>query len=507
MEQQAAQKQRLDLTVSSEYSHASFSAQPMDVMLTLNSLSDPDIDDNVDGGDFKRSPIDLVCVVDTSESMKGEKMDLMRKTLQFMMSQLRSSDRISCVTFDQSVNVIFPLMYMTVENKKRASLLIDQRVQAGNCTNLSGGLLEALDIMKKRLNSGVASGSDSGGGGSSQNGEKRADVASILLFTDGLANVGIRNSKQIVTMVQKLLKNMDYTSTVFTFGFGTDHDANMLRDVAEAGHGLYYYIDSMEKIPETFGDCLGGLLSVVAQNIKIVVETVDNGVEIVVDGKDSSSGGIGSSMLIQKRNCNIIVPNHKVEFVVGDIYYEESKNLVFTVKLPLVRSIVDSQLVVKATVTYFDVIDMATVSFERQLSVKREGVTEAPTYRSVNGLLDQQRNRILCANALEEGRLLANKSNLEEARTVIHTAMNKIMHSPAYQKKDEFCEGLVKDMKDCLEDMNERTRYEQLGSKKLNNYWMSTAYERSTNEKSAAQSRYVTNSKKKTARFCSANVL
>ena len=39
----------------------------------------------------------------------------------------------------------------------------------------------------------------------------------------------------------------------------------MLKSVAEAGSGLFYYLDNSDSIPESFCDCLGGLLSVAAQ--------------------------------------------------------------------------------------------------------------------------------------------------------------------------------------------------------------------------------------------------
>ena len=52
---------------------------------------------------------------------------------------------------------------------------------------------------------------------------------------------------------------------VFTFGYGSEHDANMLRAIADAGSGLFYYINNVDCIPDSFCDCLGGLLSVAAQ--------------------------------------------------------------------------------------------------------------------------------------------------------------------------------------------------------------------------------------------------
>lgn len=62
-----------------------------------------------------------------------------------------------------------------------------------------------------------------------------------------------------------MLEQIDRQACVFTFGYGGDHDADLLHAVAEAGNGLFYYIDNSESIPESFCDCLGGLLSVAAQ--------------------------------------------------------------------------------------------------------------------------------------------------------------------------------------------------------------------------------------------------
>ena len=63
------------------------------------------------------------------------------------------------------------------------------------------------------------------------------------------------------SVIQQIGRNV----CVFTFGFGTDHDADMLRSIADAGNGLYYFLDDVDSIPESFCDCLGGLLSVAAQ--------------------------------------------------------------------------------------------------------------------------------------------------------------------------------------------------------------------------------------------------
>jgi hypothetical protein len=40
------------------------------------------------------------------------------------------------------------------------------------------------------------------------------------------------------------------------------------------GNGLYYAIEAAEAIPTAFADCLGGLLSVCAENIRLKLEAL-----------------------------------------------------------------------------------------------------------------------------------------------------------------------------------------------------------------------------------------
>lgn len=45
-------------------------------------------------------PIDLVCVVDQSGSMSGEKMHLLKQTLVYITEQMNDLDRLAIVSFD-----------------------------------------------------------------------------------------------------------------------------------------------------------------------------------------------------------------------------------------------------------------------------------------------------------------------------------------------------------------------------------------------------------------------
>lgn len=70
-------------------------------------------------GTSERQPIDLVCVVDKSGSMQGEKIELLRETLEFVTRQLGDADRFSIVQFSSRAEVVTGLVRMTAGGKER----------------------------------------------------------------------------------------------------------------------------------------------------------------------------------------------------------------------------------------------------------------------------------------------------------------------------------------------------------------------------------------------------
>lgn len=70
---------------------------------------------NSSGGD--RTSVDLICVIDVSGSMTGQKIELVKSTMKYIVETLTPSDRLSIVTFQSSAKRITPLMAGTKENQ------------------------------------------------------------------------------------------------------------------------------------------------------------------------------------------------------------------------------------------------------------------------------------------------------------------------------------------------------------------------------------------------------
>ena len=56
-----------------------------------------------------RPSVDLICVIDKSGSMSGEKINLVRETLDYLLTLLNENDRISLVEFASGASRMIPL--------------------------------------------------------------------------------------------------------------------------------------------------------------------------------------------------------------------------------------------------------------------------------------------------------------------------------------------------------------------------------------------------------------
>ena len=167
-------------------------------------------------------------------------------------------------------------------------------IKTGGTTNLCGGLLQGIEVLHGQ--------------------ELTPDyISSIVLLTDGHANVGMTSPDDICTAVQNEMNKLSHTR-IYTLGFGTNHNENLLNRISKTTEGLYYFIETQDNIPTSFGEILGGLVSVVAQNIKIGFNIADptalTKFQLLSDYKTS-------------------IKDNRVIVELGDLYSEEIKNIVF----------------------------------------------------------------------------------------------------------------------------------------------------------------------------------
>ena len=99
--------------------------------------------------DESRPGIDIVIAIDVSGSMNGQKIKLVRETLQFLVEELKDIDRLSLVTFNDRARLVAGLQPMTKENKEEYRNII-KGIGAGGSTNLKDAIVSCMDVLAKR---------------------------------------------------------------------------------------------------------------------------------------------------------------------------------------------------------------------------------------------------------------------------------------------------------------------------------------------------------------------
>lgn len=63
--------------------------------------------------------------------------------------------------------------------------------------------------------------------------------------------------------------------TINTFGYGKDHDPKLMDEISKLKDGSFYFIENIDTVDEAFVNALGGLMSVVALDVKLTVNIVN----------------------------------------------------------------------------------------------------------------------------------------------------------------------------------------------------------------------------------------
>lgn len=201
-----------------------------------------------------RPDLNLSLVLDRSGSMEGEKMIRAREAAMFCVDQMLATDRLSVVTFDDRIEVLFPSEPVT--NKEAMKDLIS-RVRARSSTALHEAWVRGgLTVSEHMLDQGINR---------------------VVLITDGLANVGVTNTDEIVTQAMGLFQRGVSTSTI---GIGADFNEDLLMPMAQAGGGNAWHVVEPGDMQHIFQVELEGLIAQFAHTVSLSLIPAD-GVRVV----------------------------------------------------------------------------------------------------------------------------------------------------------------------------------------------------------------------------------
>eukprot|EP00800_Vazella_pourtalesii_P016033 TRINITY_DN449_c0_g1_i1.p1 TRINITY_DN449_c0_g1~~TRINITY_DN449_c0_g1_i1.p1 ORF type:complete len:314 (-),score=75.67 TRINITY_DN449_c0_g1_i1:118-1059(-) len=251
-------------------------------------------------------------------------------------------------------------------------------------------------------------------------------------------------------------------TNIFTFGYGTEHDANILRTIAEAGNGLFYFIDNQESIPESFCDCLGGLLSVAAQNLVLTLTA-----ECMVVFQQPST----------PFHVTVVNPGKELQIKVPDIYSGESKCIVVPTLLSGNKNPVrEDRILANLSVTGFSVCSSSHVTLQSQTSVIVDPNCKGAVPSSDQSEILVNRMRIATSEVLEEAKRLSEKGEITEARQLITELIQTITLSEV--SKHEVSLYCIDSMNEVLGELKDKVAYKAKGNKLMNQYAQGHAWQR-----------------------------
>jgi len=453
-----------------------------------------------------RSGIDCVCVMDVSGSMQGDKISLVRKSMRRLVKCLSAKDRVCLVTFDTNVTTVMDFTKMDAAGKEMAKNLI-KKLRAGSSTNLVGGLTTGIEKLRTLFEQGTIN-----------------EVSSVLLFTDGQANVGVQSPEGILReaiaaagrdkiigdatkwsnaevlrwlekvdlpykasfesqkvdgmmlinditsemltdalkvtplhlpkFTRELKKLRDQTSTstvgeeaphlnvtVNTFGFGAQHNNDLLDKIATEFDGMYYYMQDEKTIVGGFANCLGGMLSTVAQELAVVVRP-----------------GKGVTNLKVHQDEHVTTNSDgSIRAVIGDLQSEESQDVLISCTLPAVTEPDEAFQFFTCEVHYKNLVED---THEKEFVSGIVGRT-GEKMEGVNIKLDVERNRVFATEAMDRAKKLGDMGKFAEGRKIITNTLDSIKESPS--ANESFVSSLQGDLRTSFAGMRDRTQYMSIG--------------------------------------------
>mmetsp|Transcript_30569 Transcript_30569/g.51649 ORF Transcript_30569/g.51649 Transcript_30569/m.51649 type:complete len:518 (+) Transcript_30569:73-1626(+) len=223
-----------------------------------------------------RKPILFFAVIDTSGSM-GEpctnsepgpeddgfsRLDLVKHTLNTVISALHPDDKICIIKFSTVAEVVVPLTPLTDRNRKVLKEKV-KYIEPEQQTNIWDGLRAALDII-----AALPPGED-------------VD-AEIFLLTDGVPN--INPPRPLLDTVQNYIKKkcINYKPNIHTFGYGYSLLSDMLYELANSCNGYFGFIPDASMVGTVFINTLSSTLTPPSPNLRdnvVINQVIDQFLE------------------------------------------------------------------------------------------------------------------------------------------------------------------------------------------------------------------------------------
>ena len=238
----------------------------------------------------ERSPVNIALVLDRSGSMSGEKLNAAMEAARMAVQRLDADDIFSFITYNSTIDVVVPAT--KVSDREDILRAIDQISSDGN-TALFGGVAKGSGEVRKFLSN------------------KR--VNSIILLSDGIANVGPASPDELEDLGKSLIKE---GISVTTLGLGLGYNEDLMMQLANASDGVHRFIQEPNQLIAFFEEEFGNVMKIVAQQIDLRIECAPGIRPVRVLGREAD------------------ISDRSVRLRLNQIYSEQEKYVLLEVETP-----------------------------------------------------------------------------------------------------------------------------------------------------------------------------
>ena len=239
--------------------------------------------------DTERAPINIAIVIDKSGSMNGNKLEQAKEAAIMAIERLDEEDYVSVITYSDEVNVLIPARRAGDHSAFRRKI---RAIRTNGRTALYAGTKRGIHELETYLD------------------EHR--VNRVILLSDGLANVGPSKPSDLERLGQQAAEK---GISVTTIGLGLGFNEDLMTKLAYASDGNHAFVRYERDLVDVFNKEFGTVLSVIAQDVIIIIECADGFRPLKVMGRNAKIDG------------------QKVQLKLNQLYAAQEKYLLLEIEL------------------------------------------------------------------------------------------------------------------------------------------------------------------------------